>query len=107
MDSTLQSNDNTHVDFLWLLNFIANRYWAFPEKNLKSTVEDINENFQLGRMKVVGIPGGMSKFEGKRVFPKRLMQNKVENSRGVMIKLTGNREGQLLTDKVFSKCVNI
>ena len=36
---------------------------------MKPPVEDINGNFQVGRVKVVGIPGGLSKFEGKtRIF---------------------------------------
>ena len=34
-------------------------------------------------------------MRGKRGFPKGLMQKKVENSRGIMIKLTGNSGGQL------------
>ena len=39
--------------------------WAFPEKIRNPFVEDINGNFLGGRVKLVRIPGGMSKFEGK------------------------------------------
>ena len=42
-------------------------------------------------MKVVGI--GMSKFEGKTRIAKGANAKKMENSRGVMIKLTGNPGG--------------
>ena len=45
-------------------------------------------------VKVVGIPGGISKMMEKRGFPEVLMQ-KVENSRGVIIEVSGNPGGQL------------
>ena len=41
------------------------KQWAFPEKNWNPPAEDINGNSQGGRVKVVGISGGMSKFEQK------------------------------------------
>ena len=34
-------------------------YGAFPEKKLKAPVEDINGNFHGGRVKVVGVSGGV------------------------------------------------
>ena len=58
------------------------KYWAFP-------VEDINGNFQGDRVKVVGIPGG------KNVDFQRGQCKKVENSRGVIIKMTGNPGGSI------------
>ena len=46
-------------------------------------------------MKVAGIAGSMSQFEGKKQgFPKGVMQ-KCGKFQGVMIKLTGNPGGQL------------
>ena len=47
-----------------------------------------------GRVKVVEIPGGMSKFEEKRGFPKGLMR-KSKKSQGVILKLTANPGGRL------------
>ena len=44
-------------------------------------------------MKVVGILGGMSKFEGKRGFPKGLMQKSAKIPGGGHDKLTGNLGG--------------
>ena len=61
-------------------------YWDFLEKNWKPTVKDINGKFQGGRVKVVGILGG--------IFLEGLMQ-KSEKFQGVIIKLTGNPGGQL------------
>ena len=56
--------------------------WAFPEKFENPRVEDINGNFQGGRVKVVGIPGGISKFEGKTRISKGVNANKWKNARG-------------------------
>ena len=39
---------------------------CFPEKKLYPSVEDINLKILTDRVKVVGIPGSMPKFEEKR-----------------------------------------
>ena len=72
--------------------------WAFPEKFENPRVEDINGNFQGGRVKVVGIPGGISKFEGKTRISKGV---NAKNPRGVMIKLNRN-PGRSTSKKLIS-----
>ena len=62
--------------------FEGNIYWAFPEKNCKPPVEDINGKFQGVKVKVVGIPGGTPKIEEKTWI-----------SSGVTVNLTGNPGG--------------
>ena len=52
-------------------------------------VEDINKKFPRCRVKVVG----MSKFEGKARISRVVNAKKVENSKGVIIKVTGNPGG--------------
>ena len=64
----------------------------FKELNLWA-FEDINGKFQGGRVKVVGIQGGLSKFKGKTWISRGVNAKKVKISRGVMIKLTGNPGG--------------
>ena len=44
----------------------------------------------MGRVKVVGIPGGISKFEGKTRISKEVNAKKWKIPGRVMIKLTGN-----------------
>ena len=67
-------------------------------RNPPPPVKDINEKFQ-GGVKVVGIPGGMSKFEGKTRISKGGIWKKVENykidwkSKGVkLISSTGGNK---------------
>ena len=71
---------------------------AFPEKNWNSPVEDINGNFQGGRVEVVEIP--CQKLREKQGFPMGLMQISGK-FQGVTIKLTGNSEG-LTSKKLIS-----
>ena len=67
---------------------------GFPEKNLKPPVEDINGNFQGGRVKVVGIPGVCQNLREKRGFLEGLMQ-KSGKFQGVSHKIDWKSRGQL------------
>ena len=70
-------------------------YWGlFQKKIWNPPVEDINGNFQGDRVKAVGIPGECQNLRKNEDF-QRGWCKKVENSRGVMTKLTGNLGGQL------------
>ena len=79
--------------------------WAFPKKELKPPCWRYQWNFPGGRVKVVGITGGMSKFEWKTRISKGVNAKKLEIPGGhykIDWKLTGNPGGQLQKKLIFS-----
>ena len=60
--------------------------------------------FPRGRVTVVGILGGMSKFEGKAWISRVVNAKRVKNSRGSMIKLTEN-PGESTSKNLISSTV--
>ena len=74
---------------------------GFSRKNLKPPIEDINGNFQRDRVKVVGIPGGMSKFEGKTRISRGVNAKKWKILGGQLQKKNDilNREVQFFSGK--------